>query len=351
MAKALCWVDTDTERRNLGERMGLDTPIVLALRCGSLPFGCEAVSNQNAQQVLALPEKEVIQSHLPVRLPYYDFTPVTSPTFDIPLLVVKVMTSGMASSHSVVGSVYKSQEWIHYRSRPFVSAIVALVFPRAALSIPLSFILANVLPGRDTQRVSYSTTQCQCQPSKVLSPLVFFMISTHFTAPPKIPFAPTVLHLDALCPIILDNAYILCLTVAAGIELVDAYSSDTVITSSLRKEVHDPWAFHLHAALLCQAFAHCKKFPTTASHRSLGHVSVPVWLIILSDQLLIVALLLFPSQGQVLTRYSPVRHWKHHFSSDLHVLSIPPAFILSQDQTLHEIPSCITYSSLLRGQS
>nr|GEW35478.1 heparan-alpha-glucosaminide N-acetyltransferase-like isoform X1 [Tanacetum cinerariifolium] len=42
-------------------------------------------------------------------------------------------------------------------------------------------------------------------------------------------------------------------------------------------------------------------------------------------------------QGQVLTRYSPVRHWKHHFPSDLHVLSMPPAFILSQDRTLHEI--------------
>ena len=35
--------------------------------------------NQNTQQALALPEKEVIQPHLPVRLPCYDFTPVTSP--------------------------------------------------------------------------------------------------------------------------------------------------------------------------------------------------------------------------------------------------------------------------------
>ncbi|THU42442.1 hypothetical protein C4D60_Mb00t14590 [Musa balbisiana] len=61
--------------------------------------------------------------------------------------------------------------------------------------------------------------------------------------------------------------------------------------------------------------------------------------------------LLFPSQGQVLTRYSPVRHWKHHFPSDLHVLSMPPAFILSQDRTLHEIHSCITYSFLVRRQS
>ncbi|KAJ9539381.1 hypothetical protein OSB04_032114 [Centaurea solstitialis] len=57
------------------------------------------------------------------------------------------------------------------------------------------------------------------------------------------------------------------------------------------------------------------------------------------------------TKGQVLTRYSPVRHWKHHFPSDLHVLSMPPAFILSQDRTLHEIHSCITYSFLVRRQS
>ncbi|KAK5783687.1 hypothetical protein PVK06_038200 [Gossypium arboreum] len=133
-------------------------------------------------------------------------------------------------------------------------------------------------------------SQCQCQPSRVLSPLVFFPISTHFTAPPEIPSAPTVLQLDALRPIIPDNACILCITAAAGTELADAYSPDIVIASSPGKEVHDPWAFYLHAALLRQAFAHCGKFPTAASRRSLGRVSVPVWLIILSDQLLIIAL-------------------------------------------------------------
>ncbi|KAL8244090.1 hypothetical protein R6Q59_010348 [Mikania micrantha] len=95
---------------------------------------------------------------------------------------------------------------------------------------------------------------------------------------------------DALRPIIPDNACILCITAAAGTELADAYSPDTVIASSPGKEVHDPWAFYLHAALLRQAFAHCGKFPTAASRRSLGRVSVPVWLIILSDQLLIIAL-------------------------------------------------------------
>ncbi len=61
-------------------------------------------------------------------------------------------------------------------------------------------------------------------------------------------------------------------------------------SSSLRKEVYNPKTFLPHAALLRQAFAHCGKFPTAASRRSLGRVSVPVWLIILSEQLLIVAL-------------------------------------------------------------
>lgn len=78
-------------------------------------FGCKAMSNQDTQKALALPEKEVIQPHLPVRLPCYDFTPVTSPAFGIPLLAVKITTSGMASSHSVTGGVYKARERIHRR--------------------------------------------------------------------------------------------------------------------------------------------------------------------------------------------------------------------------------------------
>ena len=54
--------------------------------------------------------------------------------------------------------------------------------------------------------------------------------------------------------------------------------------------LYDPKTFITHAALLHQAFAHCAKFPTAASRRSLDRVSVPVWLIVLSDQLPIVAL-------------------------------------------------------------
>ena len=60
--------------------------------------------------------------------------------------------------------------------------------------------------------------------------------------------------------------------------------------SSLPTEVYDPRAFIPHAELLCQGFPHCTRFPTAASRRSLDRVSVPVWLIILSDQLTIVAL-------------------------------------------------------------
>ncbi len=60
--------------------------------------------------------------------------------------------------------------------------------------------------------------------------------------------------------------------------------------SSPLKVLYNPQAFFTHAALLDQACAHCPIFPTAASRRSLGRVSVPVWLIVLSDQLLIVAL-------------------------------------------------------------
>ena len=60
--------------------------------------------------------------------------------------------------------------------------------------------------------------------------------------------------------------------------------------SSLLKAVYNPKAFIPHAALLRQAFAHCARFPTAASRRSLGRVSVPVWLIVLSDQLPVQAL-------------------------------------------------------------
>ncbi len=95
-----------------------------------------------------------------------------------------------------------------------------------------------------------------------------------------------------------NNACTLRITAAAGTELAGASFEGTVKPplysnghlSSLPTEVYDPRAFIPHAALLGQGFPHCPKFPTAASRRSLDRVSVPVWLIILSDQLPIEAL-------------------------------------------------------------
>ena len=137
--------------------------------------------------------------------------------------------------------------------------------------------------------------------------------------------------------------------------------------------LYNPRAFFTHAVWLDQACAHCPIFPTAASRRSLGRVSVPMWLIVLSDQLKIVALVShyltnkliwrgliqerpkpFPRRvyavlAFVSKRYSPllgkfprvthpsatkVTGASSGPSFDLHVLGLPPAFVLSQDQTL-----------------
>ena len=82
----------------------------------------------------------------------------------------------------------------------------------------------------------------------------------------------------------------LCLVIPSGQRVL------TYKFSSLLKVLYNPKAFFTHAAWLRQAFAHCAIFPTAASRRSPGRVSVPVWLIILSDQLWIVALVgLYPT--------------------------------------------------------
>ena len=57
--------------------------------------------------------KEVIQPHLPIRLPCYDFTPVIEPAFGSSLLAVGSLTSGISDSHGVTGGVYKTRERIH----------------------------------------------------------------------------------------------------------------------------------------------------------------------------------------------------------------------------------------------
>ena len=56
--------------------------------------------------------KEVIQPHLPVQLPCYDFVPVTSPALGGCLLAVRSPTSSVTNSHDVTGGVYKARERI-----------------------------------------------------------------------------------------------------------------------------------------------------------------------------------------------------------------------------------------------
>ena len=57
--------------------------------------------------------KEVIQPHLPVRLPCYDFTPLTRHTFGAAFLAVRRATSGIPNSGGVTGGVYNPRERIH----------------------------------------------------------------------------------------------------------------------------------------------------------------------------------------------------------------------------------------------
>ena len=66
--------------------------------------------------------------------------------------------------------------------------------------------------------------------------------------------------------------------------------SSHVSRSSPPTELYEPQPFFTHAALLRQAFAHCVRFPTAASRRSLGSVSVLMSTINLSVRLLIVDL-------------------------------------------------------------
>ena len=63
--------------------------------------------------VRLLLRKEVIQPHLPVRLPCYDFAPVTSFTLTSSLPKVRPPDSGTTGFHGVTGGVYKTRERIH----------------------------------------------------------------------------------------------------------------------------------------------------------------------------------------------------------------------------------------------
>ena len=69
--------------------------------------------NNVSNTLLIFLRKEVIQPHLPIRLPCYDFTPVIDPAFGSSLRLVGSLTSGVTDSHGVTGGVYKTRERIH----------------------------------------------------------------------------------------------------------------------------------------------------------------------------------------------------------------------------------------------
>ena len=60
-----------------------------------------------------LHRKEVIQPHLPIRLPCYGLTPIIEPTFDCCPLAVSTQASGVPNFHGLTGGVYKARERIH----------------------------------------------------------------------------------------------------------------------------------------------------------------------------------------------------------------------------------------------
>ena len=140
---------------------------------------------------------------------------------------------------------------------------------------------------------------------------------------------------------------------------------------SFRKVLYAPKGFFKHAVSLHQAFAHCGRFSTAATRRCMGRVSVPLLGVKLSLPLPVIALvshyltnkligrrilfvqnsdkrnLLLLRDYRVLSRISPdysrdkgrFLRVTNPFAAglnplDLHALSTPPAFILSQDQTL-----------------
>ena len=82
-------------------------------RIATSRFVITLITQQQNNPYFFFLRKEVIQPHLPIRLPCYDFTPVIGSTFGSSLLAVRSLTSGISNSHGVTGGVYKTRERIH----------------------------------------------------------------------------------------------------------------------------------------------------------------------------------------------------------------------------------------------
>ena len=99
---------TPGDRTLRASRRGGETALQLGWR--ARPDG---QGNVVFSKKVILPRKEVIQPHVPVRLPCYDFTPLTLHTFGASPLAVGPATSGADDSGGVTGGVYKARERIH----------------------------------------------------------------------------------------------------------------------------------------------------------------------------------------------------------------------------------------------
>ena len=77
------------------------------------PSPADRIIHKSYFNLRDLLRKEVIQPLVLERLPCYDFTPITNPTFDCALLAVRLQASGVTGSHGVTGGVYKARERIH----------------------------------------------------------------------------------------------------------------------------------------------------------------------------------------------------------------------------------------------
>src|SRR6187402_3400555 len=85
---------------------------------------------------LVIAQKEVIQPHLPIRLPCYDFTPVIGHTVASAPLTVKLPASGATNSHGVTGGVYKARERIHRSNADLRLLAIPTSWSRVADSNP-----------------------------------------------------------------------------------------------------------------------------------------------------------------------------------------------------------------------
>ena len=80
---------------------------------GAIDLGVDRASALEPRTQPGLPRKEVIQPHVPVRLPCYDFVPIADSALGSCPLAVGSPTSGVSNFHDVTGGVYKARERIH----------------------------------------------------------------------------------------------------------------------------------------------------------------------------------------------------------------------------------------------